>query len=218
MSGAGEMFRHAAVLLLGPTGAGKTPLGDVLAREGFMGRRCHHFDFGAQLRRVRDGQHGHGAFTADEVAFVQRVLDAGALLESEHFHIARRILGAFCVERAVASGDWLALNGLPRHVEQARDVDDLLDVRAVVALECSPEVVAERIRTNAGGDRTGRDDDAPDAVARKLSVYRARTRPLLDHYAAKGARMLTVTVRANDTAAELWKSVRATIGNDGAPL
>jgi adenylate kinase len=212
MSATAERLRHVAVLLLGPTGAGKTPLGEAMEREGFMGRRCHHLDFGAQLRRVRDGLHGHGAFTPAEVAFVRSVLDAGALLESAHFHVARRVLEAFLAERGVESGDWLALNGLPRHAEQARDVDGLLDVRVVVALECAPEVAPERIRTNVGGDRTGRDDDAPEAVVRKLRLYEERTRPLLDHYAGKGASIVRIPVAADDTAASLWSQVQGAIG------
>ena len=41
-----------AVLLLGPTGAGKSPLGDWLEARGLWGRPCHHFDFGANLRAI----------------------------------------------------------------------------------------------------------------------------------------------------------------------
>lgn len=41
-----------AVVLLGPTGSGKTPLGELMARQGLWGRRCVHFDFGALLRQI----------------------------------------------------------------------------------------------------------------------------------------------------------------------
>ena len=44
-----------AVVLLGPTGSGKTPLGEWLEAKGLGGRRCHHFDFGTRLRRVATG-------------------------------------------------------------------------------------------------------------------------------------------------------------------
>jgi len=70
---------HQAVLLLGPTGSGKTPLGDALQREGFGGRRCHHFDFGEQLRHATGV--GDGLDAAD-IAFVRKVLEEGALLEN----------------------------------------------------------------------------------------------------------------------------------------
>lgn len=42
--------RYAAMVLLGPTGSGKTPLGHVFAARGFLNRRCAHFDFGENLR------------------------------------------------------------------------------------------------------------------------------------------------------------------------
>ena len=69
--------RHEALLILGPTGSGKSPLGDYLARHGWNGRRCRHLDFGVSLREVGRGR--ARGFTSDEVAFVRNVLATGAL-------------------------------------------------------------------------------------------------------------------------------------------
>ena len=41
-----------ALLLIGPTGSGKTPLGELLERSGLWGRPCRHFDFGERMRRI----------------------------------------------------------------------------------------------------------------------------------------------------------------------
>ena len=41
-----------AVLLVGPTGCGKSPLGQLLERLGLKGMRCLHFDFGKRLRKI----------------------------------------------------------------------------------------------------------------------------------------------------------------------
>lgn len=46
--------RTPAVLLLGSTGSGKTPLGDLIERRGLRGVRCLHFDFGVNLRKIVD--------------------------------------------------------------------------------------------------------------------------------------------------------------------
>ncbi|MCS7305155.1 MAG: nucleoside monophosphate kinase [Thermoguttaceae bacterium] len=43
---------YKGILLLGPTGSGKTPLGQLLAHRGIWGRRCVHFDFGYWLRWI----------------------------------------------------------------------------------------------------------------------------------------------------------------------
>ena len=56
----GRMARPAALLLIGPTGSGKTPLGDLLDREGLWHRRCCHFDFGERMRRIVAGAGGMG--------------------------------------------------------------------------------------------------------------------------------------------------------------
>jgi adenylate kinase family enzyme len=52
------MARPSAVLLIGPTGVGKTPLGDLLDREGMWNRRCCHFDFGERMRQIVAGGPG----------------------------------------------------------------------------------------------------------------------------------------------------------------
>ncbi|NQT94054.1 MAG: nucleoside monophosphate kinase [Lentisphaerae bacterium] len=186
-----------ALLLLGPTGCGKTPLGDALQREGFGGRRCHHFDFGAQLRKASGGGAGVALDVAD-MAFVRDVLETGVLLENETFRIAERIWEGFLAERDVRPDDLIVLNGLPRHVDQARDVDRLADVGLVVELACSAGVVRRRIRRNAGGDRAGRADDDPAAVERKLRLYEERTLPLVEHYRVRGAEIRTIPI-AMDT-------------------
>ncbi len=81
-------------------------------------------------------------------------------------------------------------------------------VSIVIALECSAEAGFERIRTNAGGDRSGRVDDDPAAVARKLALYHSRTAPLIDHYASTGSAVLTVPVTATTTPQGAWTALQ----------
>lgn len=203
--------RQPAILLLGPTGSGKTPLGQLLEQAGLWGCRCLHFDFGANLRRAAAGGLSSAGLAEADVAAVAEALRTGALLEDSQFHIARNILEAFLRERQAGAGDLLVLNGLPRHVGQASDMSDRVDVRQVVCLACKPEVAAERIRLNAGGDRVDRDDDSPTAVQRRLALFRQRTAPMLSHYAAAGARMLNVEVGV-ETGPE---AIRAAIERSG---
>ena len=141
------------------------------------------------------------------MAFVRRVLDEGALLENETFTIAARIWERFLAARAVGSDDRVVLNGLPRHVDQARDVDALADVKCVVNLDCSAEVVRERIRLNTGGDRTARVDDDPAAVERKLRIYHARTLPLVEYYRERGADIRTITIAADTTPCAILRAL-----------
>ena len=177
--------RPRALLIVGPTGAGKSPLGDHLARQGWNGRRCAHFDFGNNLREVSGG--AVTGFTDDELAFVREVLEQGALLENETFPIAEQILRAFVDANPVGPEGLLVLNGLPRHLGQAADVDRIVDIEQLIQLDCPAEVVLERLRLNSGGDRVARTDDGVDLVEKKLADFTARTAPLVTHYRDRGA-------------------------------
>jgi adenylate kinase family enzyme len=200
-----------AILLLGPTGSGKTPLGDWLEKASLWDRRCHHFDFGANLRAVVAGD-GTGPFNVGEIRFLRRVLEKGALLEDEHFPLAARILDAFVARKRVQASDLLVLNGLPRHREQAIAIARKVTVISVVQLDCDAPTVAERLRRDSGGDRAQRTDDVEVLVARKLAIYEDRTRPLLDHYRRQFVRILKVRVDVDTQPAEIagrlkdWRS------------
>jgi adenylate kinase len=185
--------RLRAVLLLGPTGVGKTPLGNWVEAHGLWGQPCHHFDFGANLRAIAAAGPSD-RFASDEIQFLRGVLARGALLENESFHLAARILETFVAQRGIQPGHWLVLNGLPRHVGQAQALDERLWVCALIELACDARVIGDRLRRDAGGDRAGRADDAHALVARKLAVYEERTRPLVAHYQQRGARLLRFAV------------------------
>ena len=191
-----------AIVLIGPTGSGKTPLGELLAGRGLWGRRCVHFDFGAALRRIAAGEVS-GDFDETAIRFVRGVLETGALLEDRDFHIALRAIRSELTRRRADEDCVVALNGLPRHAGQARGLRAIVDVSTVVVLNCPPEVVARRIATNAGGDRTGRRDDDIEAVTRRLEIFTARTAPLVDYYRDAGAAIRTIEVTETTTPREI---------------
>ncbi len=187
-------FQCTTILLLGPTGSGKTPLGDALAAAGCNGRRTAHFDFGAHLRAaVTNPEHYPLLPPADVTLLKQKLLD-NALLEDHEFYIAERILGSFVTTRNLDSDCCLILNGLPRHIGQAEALEALLSVSQVIYLECSPEVVLHRIHANAGGDRTERTDDSTAEIQRKLAIFTERTAPLCDFYRSRNIPVRTIRI------------------------
>lgn len=193
---------HDAILILGPTGSGKTPLGEYLQRHSLWGRACHHFDFGDNLRSVA-ARKGANGFSDDQLLYIRKVLQEGALLEKETFHIAVKILETFVCKTNVEPNDLLVLNGLPRHAQQAEDLEGRIRVIAVVQLECDATTVLERLRRNTGRDRADRVDDDETLVARKLHIYHERTQPLMEHYRARQIPILKIAVTPEMDASQM---------------
>jgi len=99
------------------------------------------------------------------------------------------------------------LDGYPRTVAQARELDRYLQIHAVVSLNIPHEVILERMSNRwihapsgrtysydynppkvtgmddvTGEPLTQRDDDRPDVVRQRLLDYQAMTAPLLKYY------------------------------------
>src|SRR5690606_31161546 len=56
---------------------------------------------------------------------------------------------------------------------------------AVYHVESDPPTI-EGICNKCGGKLVQREDDKPEAIARRLALYDDQTKPLLDYYRAKG--------------------------------
>ncbi len=199
-------MRAAAILLLGPTGSGKTPLGEFLERNGFRGRACFHFDFGARLRALAASSLPP-ELTAADLGVIRRSLSTGALFEDDEFPVALKVFRDFMASVAAGAGDIIVLNGIPRHAGQARALSGSVDVELVVVLDAPADVVAERIGRNAEGDRGGRPDDSRAEVLKKLDIFRARTLPLVAYYSSLGIKVANVRVMADSTAADHYAAL-----------
>jgi adenylate kinase family enzyme len=196
--------KRNAILLVGPTSSGKTPLGDLLQEQGLAGRSCRHFDFGAKFRAAASAESPPAPLSAEDIAVIRESMATGALLTDEQFIIAHKILEVFLTDLDEAL---VVLNGIPRHEGQARGIADVLDVICVVELSCDEDTVIERIRCDTGGDRAGREDDIPSLVEQKLKVYSQQTRPLIDYYKENGVPVLTADVTLVSTAADMKQEI-----------
>ena len=104
--------RHQAILLLGPTGSGKTPLGQLLERKGLGSQRCFHFDFGEELRAITRITRPNKLWPVAETGFIRKLLKEGGLLENEWFFLAEKIrLFKFKSLRQKFTGYILSLSG-----------------------------------------------------------------------------------------------------------
>ena len=202
-------FPVDAILLLGPTGVGKSPLGDVIAQNGLIGRTCRHLDFGSELRGAISGDRRSAAYSITELDFIHGVLERGLLLENEHFSLAKKIISLYLDQVGFAQHEVLVLNGIPRHAGQANDIAMLAVIHAVVVLDCSTDEVVCRIRENIGGDRTDRVDDNAELINKKLSIFRERTAPLINHYTQRRCALYSISVSADMTPSDAYRKVSA---------
>ena len=78
--------------------------------------------------------------------------------------------------------DALVLDGIPRNVNQAKLMENMIDVRRVFHLSCpNREELIRRLQKRAIKDN--RLDDANEEVIRKrLATYEAETKPVLNFY------------------------------------
>ena len=196
----------SSILLLGPTGVGKSPLGDQIEKNGFQGKRCFHFDFGHELRSIAELDVPPGGFKQKDLSFIRDVLEKGLLLENEHFHIAEKIICYFIRRNDFRKDNILILNGLPRHVAQAKDMNSIVAVHKLVVLECKPEDIFKRIEKNTGRDRTGRIDDSLEMITGKLEIFKDRTTPLIGYYARGGCDIFKIDVTATATPENIYNA------------
>lgn len=188
-----------AMLLVGPTGAGKSPLGEeVQRRSGWL-----HFDFGMFLRAIASGTNSCG-LDSRQIVFVRELVESNALFPDESFPLVQRILDSAIAGSSLDRG--LILNGLPRTVSQAVAMESIVKLRGLVFLDCPMAAVMARVERRArglGADHAGRADDTKGQILRKLTLFEEQTRPMLEHYSNRGVPLRVLSVGAESSEVEL---------------
>lgn len=161
--------------MMGPPGAGKGTQGALLARRLGIPR----YSTGDILRQaLRDG-------TAMGLE-ARRNMHSGELVPDD---VILGIVGEALDSEESSRG--FLLDGFPRTVAQAEGLRALLskmgqELDAIVDLSVDDDEIMRRLSTR------GRKDDLQETIRRRLEVYRAKKKPLLDWYEDTGVRIVSV--------------------------
>lgn len=181
-------------IFLGPPGAGKGTL--AAAVSALYG--IPHISTGEIFRAAIKAQTPLGKK-------VKAIIDSGALVGDD---ITVELIRDRLAQSDAKNG--FILDGFPRTINQAEQLEKIAKIDCAVNFDINDDAVVERLSgrrvcrkcshnfhvvfmppekentcTHCGGELYIRDDDKPEAIKRRLEVYRAQTAPLIDFYRSK---------------------------------
>lgn len=166
------MSKYQTYLIFGAPGSGKGTQGKTLGRiPGY-----YHFACGDVFRsldwRTPLGQEfmkysSRGELVPNDITIQLWKVRIDQSVETHLFH---------------PDHDFLVLDGIPRNIEQARMIEDVVKVRRIFHLSCPDRrKLIERMKQRAL--RENRLDDAnEETIIHRLEAYDHESRPLLEHY------------------------------------
>ena len=180
------------LVILGRQGSGKgTQCARLVAHYG-----CVHVSTGDMLRAAREEGTELGR-TAGEM------MDRGDLVPDD---VMIGIVGErLAKDDIVAHG--VLLDGFPRTPDQADALEDILeDQDATLDLAINLDVPIDEVKARMLA--RGREDDTPEAIDRRLSLYEEQTEPLIDWFEGHG---LLEVVNGLGSEDEVFARVQATV-------
>jgi adenylate kinase len=206
------------LIFLGPPGAGK----GTLAARAVEILELPHVSTGNIFRAAIAAQSPLGLK-------VKAIIDAGRLVDDETtVELVRERLARDDVKKGYI------LDGFPRTIPQAEALARFSAVNRVVNFDIPDSGVLERLGgrrvcrkcghnfhtifdkpekenvcDHCGGEVYTRDDDKPEAIQKRLEVYRAQTAPLIDFYRRQG---LLVDVDARPAVDEVVENFKKALG------
>jgi adenylate kinase len=167
--------RIKTVLLFGSPGSGKGTQGRLLGvLPGFVHVACgevfRSLDLTSEVGKVFLKYSSRGELVPD---------DFTAQLWRDH--LARLVrMGSFKPDT-----DTLVLDGIPRNVQQAKMLENDIDVMRLIVLRCTSkrEEIVRRLKSRALRDNR-LDDANADTIRKRLKVYDDESKPVIEYYPA----------------------------------
>ena len=202
------------ILIIGPPGAGKgTQSSNIVDAYG-----VEHITTGDALRSNKDMDISD---MDTEYDTPREYMEAGDLVPDA-------VVNAI-VEEALSSADGFVLDGYPRNLDQAEELEGMTDLDVILSLSVGREELVERLTGRRVDPETGenyhvefnmpddeevrerlvqRDDDTREAVENRLDVFEENTAPVIEHYEAHDG---FVEIDGEQTPDEVWEDIEGAI-------
>ena len=202
------------ILILGAPGAGKGTQSAKIADEFDI----EHVTTGDALRANKEMDISHLEL---EYETPREYMDRGELVPDA-------VVNAI-VDEALTQSDGFILDGYPRNLEQAEELEGMTDLDVVLMLDVGEEELVNRLTGRRMDPETGdiyhleynppdgpevedrlvqRDDDTEETVRERLRVFRENTEPVIRFYDEAGRLERIDGERGPDA---VWTSVKETI-------
>jgi adenylate kinase len=206
------------ILIIGPPGAGKgTQSSNIESEYG-----VEHITTGDALRANKDMDISDMDTEHDTP---RAYMEAGDLVPDA-------VVNAI-VEEALTTADGFVLDGYPRNLDQAKELEGMTELDVILSLDVPREELIDRLTgrrvcddcgTNfhvefdqpeeegvcdeCGGQLIQRDDDEEDSVKNRLDVFHEQTAPVIEYYEDRED---FVAIDGEQTPDEVWADIKSTI-------
>ncbi|WP_136688361.1 adenylate kinase [Halorhabdus amylolytica] len=206
------------ILLLGPPGAGKGTQSSNLVSEFGV----EHVTTGDALRANKEMDISDLGLEYDTPG---EYMDRGELVPDD-------VVNAI-VEKALTSADGFVLDGYPRNLDQAEELESMTDLDVIVSLSVSEDELVDRLTGRrvcsecgenyhvefdqpeeagvcdaCGGELIQREDDREEAVRNRLEVFAENTEPVIEYYSDREE---FVEIDGEQSLEGVWADLQATV-------
>lgn len=188
------------LVIFGAPGSGKGTQSEKLIDRYHL----HHISTGEVLRDhiARGTELGR---TADSY------ISQGQLIPDE---LMLRVLEHELDNNPDKTAEGVIFDGFPRTIPQALALKDMMKrrgqkIHAVIGLEVPEDQLMERMVLR--GKESGRSDDNPETIRKRLAVYHKQTQPLRDYYVGEG---VYVPIKGDGTVDQVFEHVIAALDKE----
>lgn len=185
------------LVIFGAPGSGKGTQSEKLIDRYHL----HHISTGEVLRDhiARGTELGR---TADSY------ISQGQLIPDE---LMLRVLEHELDNNPDKAAEGVIFDGFPRTIPQAQALKEMMkrrgqEIHAVIGLEVPEDQLMERMVLR--GKESGRSDDNPETIRKRLAVYHKQTQPLRDYYADEG---MYLPIQGDGTVDQVFERVIAAL-------